>query len=623
MKPSNTARTYLIYITITVLIVWSVASMQFIFVYKEFMPKFLIVPTILGLILGVILSRQAILKNQNARHQKQFASVLEMADEIATLQKMNGEFEFVSTGVVQTLGYLPEYFYQSKDHFFECMLPEDRQICEAYYESILSQGKGTHLNVEDEQGIVIRFKHKNGAIVWVRHRAKLIFDEDGVTHISGMCVNFSQQIEHENELKNLVNTDQLTSLPNRRALKSVVQKLILSNQPFSLIMMDLDRFKSVNDSLGHSVGDALLKAVSKRFLSSLDSNITVVRFGGDEFVFVVPASYSLDQIMASIKTLVSTPFKIKHLEISVDGSLGFVNYPEDAKDFETLLRFADAAMYQAKQGDVKTVRYAGESAKSHQRAMYIERHIDKAIKEKQIFPYFQPIYAAGGTRLAGVECLARWYTPEYGWISPEEFVSIAESSGSIVDLGQSILEQALDVYREVNQQRDFLLTFSINVSVMQLLDDRFVKNVLNEVSEREIVPETIKLEVTETIFLGQKEVAVKSLNKLRENGIRISLDDFGTGYSALSVLKDSDMDQLKLDRSFMVGVEQSKKAQSLIQHTINMAHDMGLEVVAEGVEEKHHMDFLIEANCNLFQGYYLSRPLNKIDFAALAKLNLG
>lgn len=129
--------------------------------------------------------------------------------------------------------------------------------------------------------------------------------------------------------------------------------------------------------------------------------------------------------------------------------------------------------------------------------------------------------------------------------------------------------------------------------------------------------------MTETIFLGQKEVAVKSLNKLRENGIRISLDDFGTGYSALSVLKDSDMDQLKLDRSFMVGVEQSKKAQSLIQHTINMAHDMGLEVVAEGVEEKHHMDFLIEANCNLFQGYYLSRPLNKIDFAALAKLNLG
>lgn len=619
MNLTTTQKTYFKYIGASLLFLWSVGIVQIGYVYGEFKIHMLIIPTIVGSTLGYLLARQRILKDRHEASKKQFVSVVEMADEIATLQRLDGSFEFISNGVFKTTGYMPSYFYESADRFRSLLFPEDRDIWEAYQTSVIKQSETDNQEFDDEQGVVVRFRHKNGQTVWLRHRAKPIFEEGELAYLSGMNINFTEQVEHEKELRKLINTDQLTNLPNRRALKASAESMILSNQSFSLVMMDLDRFKSVNDSLGHSVGDALLKAVSKRLTTTLNPEIKVFRFGGDEFVFLTPSSLPITEVLDSLLGLISSPYKIKHLEITVGGSLGYVSYPEDAKDFETLVRYADAAMYQAKQSGENYIRYEGSSAENHERAMYIERNIDQAIKQLQIFPYFQPIYSQKGKKLVGAEALARWYTPEFGWVAPDEFIAIAESAGSIVSLGHSILAQSLEVYDEINMRREFPLTLSVNISGMQLLDDRFLTEVLKLLKEHQVKPGTLKLEVTETIFLGQKEVAQKALETLRKNGVLIALDDFGTGYSALSVLKDFSMDQLKLDKSFMDNIQHSKKGQSLVEHTIQMGHDMGLEVVAEGVEENDQIEMLDDWRCNLYQGFFLNRPMKKEDFLELCR----
>lgn len=615
MNLSYKQKIYLKYIGTSLAFLWSVGIVQIGFVYGRFEIQMLIIPGIVGVTLGYLLAKQRILKDANAESKRRFKSVVEMADEIATLQTIEGKYLFVSQAVKTVIGYDQQEFYASDFLFTDLILPEDIKAWEEYQRYVLED-----LDPEKakyEQGIVIRLRHKDGPIVWLRYRAKLIVENGQKVNISSVSINITETVAHEKRLLELADTDQLTQLPNRNALKKSAEKFLNNNEPFTMVMLDLNRFKSINDSLGHSVGDELLKLVSNRLVSKMDPSVSVYRFGGDEFVLLISGPIPVDQKLNQIRETVNGQYSVNHLELNITGSFGYVCYPEDATDFETLVRFSDAAMYQSKHAEIDCTRYTGQTAEQHKIDMYIERNIDQAIRNKAIFPYFQPIYAADTRQLIGVECLARWHTEELGWISPEDFITTAESAGNIQALGHSILEQSLEVYQKINQHNTDPISFSVNVSSMQLLDDRFVDDVLELLSKHQIKPGTLKFEVTESIFLGQKEMAVKSLKQLRKNGIKISLDDFGTGYSALSILKDFHIDQLKLDRSFMDDFQENKKAQSLVKYTIQVAHDMGMEVVAEGIEQNSQLSYLQSLNCDMYQGYLLSHPLSREDLLDL------
>lgn len=617
MNLSTNQKIYLKYIGASLAFLWGVGIVQIGYVYGRFEFYMLIIPGFVGATLGYLLAKQRILKDANSESKRRFRSVVEMADEMATLQSLDGSFIFVSQAAKTLTGYSPEDFYSSPTLWVDLIVPEDRDSWMRYHSEI------HHMTPEasssESKGVVVRIRHQAGHLVWLRYRAKAIFENGEKVNISSVSIDVTESVAHEAKLKELAETDQLTQLPNRIALKKQSESLLRKNQPFALVMLDLNRFKSVNDSLGHSVGDTLLNLVAKRLLVGMDESVSIYRFGGDEFVLIISDIEHLQSQLEQLRQIVNAQYNINHLELSVSGSFGYVCYPEDATDFETLVRFSDAAMYQSKHTGANYTRYTGSAAEIHEKSMYIERYLDSAIQEKKIRPYFQPIYADEGKKLVAVECLARWHTEELGWIAPDDFIAIAESIGSIQLLGDSILRQSLDVYQEINAMLKEPISFSINVSVLQLLDDRFVDDVLALLSRYDVVPGTIKLEVTESIFLGQKEMALKSLERLRQNGIQISLDDFGTGYSALSVLKDFSIDQLKLDRSFMDDIHENKKAQSLVKYAIQMAHDMGIEVVAEGIEHGTQLAYLKNLDCNLYQGYLLSRPMARESLLKLCQ----
>ncbi|WP_136419849.1 EAL domain-containing protein [Herbaspirillum sp. ST 5-3] len=419
----------------------------------------------------------------------------------------------------------------------------------------------------------------------------------------------------EAHLHYLAHIDPVTGLPNRHAfnerLSSALAKVNQSGGSIGLLLLDLDNFKIVNDTLGHHSGDLLLKLVAQRLLECMRRGDVICRIGGDEFAVILDVASGSDSTSVAEKILVTLapPFDVDVHEIYVTASIGISMFPEDAGDLETLTRNADTAMYQAKgKGKNACEKFHPELDQRVQKRLSLETKLRKALERGELALYYQPQIRLSDGKLVGLEALLRWQHPELGMVSPNEFIPVAEDSGLIVPIGRWTLRAAC---RQVAAWREAglgAIQVSVNLSARQTKDPLLMHDILAALRENEVSPNQLELEITETVLMENVHANVDLLNRLQTAGIRLSIDDFGTGYSSMAYLKRFPIDQVKIDRTFVHGIPGDRDDEAITSAIIAMAHGLGLSVVAEGVETGLQLEFLRKAGCDIMQGYYFSEP---------------
>jgi diguanylate cyclase (GGDEF)-like protein len=421
-------------------------------------------------------------------------------------------------------------------------------------------------------------------------------------------------------LRKQARTDDLTGLPNRRALYTDAPALlIMSRVPArqrhsALLLLDLDRFKEVNDSLGHDVGDGLLVQVSARLRAALPRDAVLARLGGDEFAVLTGGAGESEAtaLALTLRDSLAQPFVLGGLAVETRASIGIALFPEQGHNLSDLLRRADMAMYKAKATRVGTHVYSSEDDSHGDARMRTLQELRVAITHDQLRIHYQPKVSLGSGAVTGVEALVRWEHPVRGLLLPEDFLDLVEESGLMHELTRVVLTQALDqAVRWQTSGRS--LTIAVNVSASSLVDIDLPDQIVRMVQDRGLPASALMLEVTEDFLIRDRERAHAVLTRLRQAGIQIAVDDFGTGYSSLSYLRDLPIDELKLDRSFVLPMSGDARAASLVASTIGLAHSLGLRMVAEGVETGAAFDELARYGCDDAQGFFMSKPVPAAD----------
>ncbi|MEA2488413.1 MAG: hypothetical protein QOH21_205 [Acidobacteriota bacterium] len=418
------------------------------------------------------------------------------------------------------------------------------------------------------------------------------------------------------EIEHLAYHDALTGLPNRPLF---VDRLIVAiaqahrnEAKLAVLFLDLDRFKDINDSLGHTLGDSLLKSVAERIRRCVREGDTVACFGGDEFTLLIPRVDHIEDAAKIAQKIIETlkiPFLIHEHELFVTTSIGISLFPEDGLDPETLVRNADTAMYRAKeQGRDNYQLYAPAMNARALERLALENMLRKALSHQELVLFYQPLVDTKTRTITGVEALIRWNHPELGLLAPAHFISVAEMSGLILPIGQWVLRTACRQVRLWDRHHDELIV-SVNLSARQFQQSDFVQQVREAIDETGIEPWRLQLEITESNAMQNAENTIYTLRELKALGVRIAMDDFGTGYSSLSYLKRFPIDTLKLDAAFINDVTTDPSDAAIVSGVIAMAHSLHLEVVAEGVETEAQLEFLERQHCDVIQGFLFSVPL--------------
>ncbi|HEY3057314.1 MAG TPA: EAL domain-containing protein [Thermoanaerobaculia bacterium] len=419
------------------------------------------------------------------------------------------------------------------------------------------------------------------------------------------------------EIEHLAYHDQLTGLPNRPLF---MDRLIVSlaqahraEQKLAVFFLDLDRFKDINDSLGHTIGDTLLKGVAERVHRCTREGDTVARFGGDEFTLLIPKIENIEDAAKIAQKIIETlkiPFLVNDRELFVTTSIGVSIYPSDGSDPETLVRNADTAMYRAKeQGRDNYQLYAPAMNAQALERLALENMLRKALSQNELVLFYQPQIDAETRAIVGLEALVRWRHPQMGMVSPAHFISVAEKSGLIVPIGEWVLRTACRQLRTWQRKIDPEITVAVNLSARQFQQPDLVAMIRSAIEETGIAPSSLEVEITESNAMQNAEHTMYILRELKSIGVRISMDDFGTGYSSLNYLKRFPIDTLKLDRSFIKDVNTDADDAAIVTAVIQMAHSLNLKVVAEGVEREDQLEFLCRQSCDIIQGYLFSKPL--------------
>ncbi|GAA5131255.1 EAL domain-containing protein [Thalassotalea piscium] len=450
-------------------------------------------------------------------------------------------------------------------------------------------------------------------------------------------VNFEARISHLPEHKHVVTIvrdvteqhktaevirkhayfDTLTLLPNRflslDRLDKMLQEAKRHNEKAAVFFLDLDDFKKVNDTLGHEVGDTLLKEASKRLNQVIREEDTVGRLGGDEFIVLTKSLTNKNSALSIVEKLLNAfrePFSINGRELIITLSVGIAVYPENGTNASDLLRNADTAMYQAKAlGRNSHSFFTKEMNVGILRRFEIEEQMRGALERKEFEVYYQPQFNVESGAVIGAEALLRWHNQSLGTITPDEFIPIAEHTGLIVDIGRFVIEQALDFLNTWQMQSKQHYTMAVNLSPRQFRDNQLLSFIKSALQQSNIPAEYLELEITEGVLMTGQSFIDDTLAQINAAGIKLSMDDFGTGYSSLSYLRQYDFDVLKIDRSFVNGIALNKADRDLVKAAVAMAHSLDLMVVAEGVETKEQLTILEEFNCDYAQGYYFSKPL--------------
>ncbi|MBH0169204.1 bifunctional diguanylate cyclase/phosphodiesterase [Fictibacillus sp. 18YEL24] len=449
------------------------------------------------------------------------------------------------------------------------------------------------------------------------------WQEDDQVYFSSIIRDITERKRNEKKINQMVYRDPLTGLPNRLLLNDrLSQALELADenkQTIGIMFIDLDRFKYINDTLGHAVGDQLLIEIAKRIQACVGKNDTVCRQGGDEFIVLIPNTTAdeVSKIAQQIVDLFSSSVMVNEQELFVTPSIGIAMYPGDGRDIETLIKNADTAMYRVKeQGKNNFQFYTPEMNEAVTKKMKLEIGLRKALERDEFKIVYQPQIDVETGGIIGVEALLRWHHPEWGTISPAEFIPIAEETGLILQIGEWVLHGACRQNKAWQDAGYAPLRMAVNISSRQFQQSDLVERVSRILRETELDAQYLELELTESIIQDSK-YAVAKMHKLKEMGIHLSIDDFGTGYSSLSYLKTFPIHTLKIDQSFTRNIYADSKDASLVETIIAMAHNLDLKVIAEGVETEEQLQFLQQKQCNEAQGYYFSRPISAEDLAEI------
>lgn len=462
----------------------------------------------------------------------------------------------------------------------------------------------------------------DGSRQWIElFLAPVRSDSGTVSHYVGVLNDITTRKEAEEQLAFLAHHDPLTGLPNRGLFDQRLRQALagpISDRKFALCFIDLDRFKLVNDSLGHEAGDAVLIEVAQRLSKLSRSDDTLARLAGDEFVILLSGSGDAEAaatIAHRILSALARPIRAAGQDIDIGASLGLALYPEDGENIETLLRNADAAMYAAKAAGRNTFRFYNE-AMNRQASQRLALEIDlrRAVSRNQLELFYQPQIRTRDGHLAGVEALLRWRHPERGLVPPTEFIPVAEEAGIIAELGEWALSEAARQIADWRRRQVPVLRIAVNLSPCQFHDPDLAGRLERILTAAAVPAEWIELEITESAAMANPDGAVQVLQHLRKMGHQVAMDDFGTGHSSLAMLCTLPLDVLKLDRSFVCRLPESKTEAAVAEAVTTLARRLGLLVVAEGVESEAQQEFLTGLGCDLLQGFLYSRPLSVGDF---------
>ncbi len=461
-------------------------------------------------------------------------------------------------------------------------------------------------------------RRKSGEIYPQWQTIRLIHDDQGqLSHYVAVFSDISAIKDSEHELKYLAHHDPLTDLPNRLLFTDRAEQALASAQIHkrgcALLMIDLDHFKMINDSLGHTVGDQLLKAVAERLEALLGPEITLARLGGDEFAVLAESCPQLIQAAALAQRIIDglkEPFLIGGHQLFINTSIGISLFPGDALSAEQLLRNADSALFKAKSaGRDGYALYTEELTAHAQNRVETAVELRQALEQQELRVYYQPVHDFKTRRLVGVEALVRWEHPKRGLVSPAEFIPIAERTGLIAEIDTWVMRQACQQMC-LWQQAGVALSFvAVNVSSRLFARRELFQQVAKVLHETGLDPACLELEVTESAVMEDPEVALEQMHRLRELGVRLAIDDFGTGYSSLLRLKRLPVQKLKIDQGFVAGLPWDDDDAAIVRVIIALAQSMGMQVHAEGIEQVEQARFLLEQGCDLGQGYWFGRPV--------------
>jgi diguanylate cyclase (GGDEF)-like protein/PAS domain S-box-containing protein len=506
--------------------------------------------------------------------------------------------------------------------FREYTHPDDVERSAALYREMMAGGR-------DAYQLEVRFVRRDGAEVWGQITAVLERDTEGRPAFAvTMIENITQRKVAETALvaQSQLNEyqavhDALTDLPNRTLFRQRIQHAVARSEEdgaFAVVIMDLDRFKEVNDSMGHHAGDALLIEVARRVESALRTSDMVARLGGDEFGLLLATptgSAGLATVLERVREAVEAPIVFHDLPLAISASMGVAAYPEHGNDVEGLLRSADVAMYTAKRSDLPFAVYDAAESPSDPSRLTLVAELRRALLRRELVLYYQPKAGLASGAVDSVEALVRWNHPDRGLIFPDAFIPLAQETGLIRPLTQYVLEEAIRQCRAW-QSEGIELSVSVNLSARNLLDVEFPDQVERLLAESGLDPALLELEITETTMLTDGVRTKVALDRLSELGVRISIDDFGTGYSSLSYLRQLPISEIKIDRSFVMNMDSCEDDAVIVRSTIDLGRNLGLRVVAEGVESEAVWTKLRRLGCTSAQGYYLTKPVPADDLRA-------
>jgi diguanylate cyclase (GGDEF)-like protein/PAS domain S-box-containing protein len=548
------------------------------------------------------------------------AKFIENTNEAVVITGVSGKILDVNDAFVKSTGYTKEEVTGKKAPIFASSR-RNGGFSRNIWEPLLRDG-----NWQGE----IWGKKKNGELYPQWLSVSSVRNDDGeIAWYVAISTDISQIKETEGRLERLAHYDPLTNLPNRGLLKDRLRQSISQAQRHSrmtaVIFLDLDRFKEVNDTLGHGVGDQLLHAVAQRLKTHIREGDTIARLGGDEFAVILQDVESADRaarVAQHFLTCLSDPFMLDGHEIFVTASVGITMCPFDALDTETLLKNADTAMYSAKSNGRNNFQFfTSEMNLKILEKIDLESKLRHALDNRELILHFQPQVEVSTGKIIGLETLVRWTHPELGIVAPSKFIPVAEDTGLIIPIGEWILEEACKFNRGLENGGN-RLNIAVNLSARQFHKQELSDTIELILRRSGFDPKHLELEITESIIMQDVDATIITLNKLKDLGIRLSVDDFGTGYSSLNYLKRFPIDALKIDRSFVTDITTSRDGSSVVSAIIALAHSLNLEVIAEGVETEEQLEFLREKGCDLVQGFYFSKPLPYKEIKRLLKKGL-
>mgnify|MGYP000621432901 CR=1 FL=1 len=538
--------------------------------------------------------------------QEKFQSLFVHNPDAICAIDLEGKVLSANPALEEITAYKPEEIVGSK--FIDFIKKSDQRRVKNYIQRV-SSGK----SVEYETMLL----NENSSEVIVNIKSFPMIVEGEIIAIYSIIKDITEKKKFEERLREIAYYDDLTGLPNKNYVEDKIDKILEKDQKAAILFLDLDRFKRINDSLGHSTGDEIIKRTAKRLNKIVYGGI-VARYSGDEFIIILEDIKSRENAVNKVEEITkefSTSFMVNKRNIYLSLSMGVAIYPDDGDKKSDLIKYAYLSMHKAKDKMEKWYHFFDSgiiNEKLGQEKLNMEGELRKAIKNDDFYLKYQPQIDLYNGEIAGFEALIRWDHEKLGKISPGEFIPLAEETGLIKEIGSWVLKEACRQVRIWREEGHKPVKMAINVSIHQLKDPNFIKEVEENIKENELNPKYIELEITENIMRNLKELEVV-LDKLKEVGVQISIDDFGTGYSSLSVLQDLPINTLKIDKAFIINSTSDEKSATLVKTIINMAKNLDLNIIAEGVEKREQVSLLRSNDCRTGQGFLFSRPLPVSD----------